>query len=576
MNLSEYQKVKELTYSQYCNYLIEKYGVVEQNYYNTNWSANRMLRNQDGLFCHHIDEYEIANLSKLEVAKQYDYEYQTKSHLVYCDYLEHLLLHILIGEEKGANSGLGFGGAVYHIVPQLNQLYSGYDADNKFFSLIKEDENVFIELKERLRESFVLLEHNEILYEQLEQTLQFNDRALVVLGTGLGKTTTGLQYLRTHKIRGLVLCPNKLIQDGWSKEADVDAITYAKFMNNYDKIDYSKYGLIICDEAHHCTAARWGEGIRYVLDKGIIKVVGLTATPRQDDKKGLKELEGTKSFFNQLVCEGCDVLQGIEKGILHTFSYVSAIYDTKEIRKEYEFLDNLQLKGKLDLVLNNTPTVKEILLRHMPQNKRKGIIFVSDIESIAEALDIMRDVYPHTEYRAIHSKLSDAENQVNKDWFENTDEGYLISINMISEGAHYRGVNTLIMLRKTASELVFNQQLGRVITLAKNENPQAIVFDLLNNAYNVDTESNFAEVLEQTYDKIREQNKEKSEVEISDQVIVADYSRDVCEVLREIKESQDDAWQEWEDEILRQYYPTEGAKGCYERLKAERIRRYGA
>lgn len=576
MNLLEYQKVKELTYSQYCNYLIEKYGTVEQNYYNTDWSANRMLRNQDGLFCHHIDEYEIANLSKLEVAKQYDYNYQTKSHLVYCNYLEHLLLHILIGEEKGVNSGLGFGGAVYHIVPQLNQLYSSYDTNNKFFSLINEDENVFIELKERLSKSFVLLEHNIILYEQLEQTLQFNDRALVVLGTGMGKTTTGLQYLRTHKIRGLVLCPTKLIQDSWSNKADVDAITYAKFMNTYDKIDYSKYGLIICDEAHHCTAARWGEGIRYVLDKGIIKVVGLTATPRQDDKKGLKELEGTKSFFNQLVCEGCDVLQGIEKGILHTFSYVSAIYDTKEIRKEYEFLDNLQLKGKLDLVLNNTPTVKEILLRHMPQNKRKGIIFVSDIESIAEALDIMRDVYPYAEYRVIHSKLSDAENQVNKDWFENTDEGYLISINMISEGAHYRGVNTLIMLRKTASELVFNQQLGRVITLAKNENPHAIVFDLVNNAYNIDTESSFSEMLKQTYDKIREQNKENSEVEASDQVIVADYSRDVCEVLMEIKESQNETWQEWEDEILRQYYPTEGVKGCYERLKAERIRRYGA
>ena len=73
----------------------------------------------------------------------------------------------------------------------------------------------------------------------------------------------------------------------------------------------------------------------------------------------------------------------------------------------------------------------------------------------------------------------------NREWFENTDEGYLLAVNMISEGAHYRGVNTLIMFRKTQSYLVYTQQLGRIITLMKDENPNAIVFDLVNNVENI-------------------------------------------------------------------------------------------
>ena len=57
---------------------------------------------------------------------------QTKENLVYCDLLEHLLLHQLIceypAENKNDNEQVGIGGIVNYIVPELNDVYSGWEA----------------------------------------------------------------------------------------------------------------------------------------------------------------------------------------------------------------------------------------------------------------------------------------------------------------------------------------------------------------------------------------------------------------------------------------------------------------
>lgn len=60
----------------------------------------RYSRTHEGLLCHHIDEDKGAVLSNPHFAKDYPFSYQKKERLVYCDYIEHLLLHYkLKGEE---------------------------------------------------------------------------------------------------------------------------------------------------------------------------------------------------------------------------------------------------------------------------------------------------------------------------------------------------------------------------------------------------------------------------------------------------------------------------------------------
>ena len=133
--------------------------------------------------------------------------------------------------------------------------------------------------------------------------------------------------------------------------------------------------------------------------------------------------------------------------------------------------EDQELIGELNLAINNTPALKEIILTNMPKGPRKCIIFTQTIEAMDQAIDILKDIYPNGEYRKIHSKMDSDEVEANKKWFEDTNEGFLCAVNMISEGAHYKGVNTVFMFRKTKSELLFNQQIGRIITLSKYNNP---------------------------------------------------------------------------------------------------------
>lgn len=97
MNFSEYGTVKGYSYNDYCAYLQNKYGLSPCNY--TFGGGGKDKRSSDGLELHHIKENKITGLSNKEKASNYPIEYQQPQNLCYCDYLEHMLLHIMIFEE---------------------------------------------------------------------------------------------------------------------------------------------------------------------------------------------------------------------------------------------------------------------------------------------------------------------------------------------------------------------------------------------------------------------------------------------------------------------------------------------
>lgn len=558
MTINEYQNVKDFSYEGYCGYLNKKYGAVPRKY-----GSSKNKRPDDGLFIHHVREDEVASLSNRKIALANDPAYQEPENLVYCNYLEHLLLHIMIGEETAGTKNLGLNGPFVFIVPALKNYFERGWKNEKinagYYSAIEGNKEVYDILLKRYNkivcDTDLVLEHNSTLYPQVEDCLNNKNKALVVLGTGLGKTTTALQYIWKNQCRALVIGPNKLIKSGWERYAGwCDTITYQAFANKYDKINYDRYGLVVLDEAHHAGydetsgkgAEVWSRGINYLVENGI-KLLGLTATPKRSDG-----IDICDTIFEGCVCEGKAVEDAIEEGIIHPFSYVTAIYNTDEIIEEYRDCENAELVGQLNLAINNTPTIKEIFNEHMPKNKRKGIIFIQEIADKPYVTDIFKDIYPDVEYRAIDSLMDPEVVSVNRKWFEETDEGYLLAINMISEGAHYKGVNTLIMFRRTNSYLVYTQQLGRIITLAKDENPEAIVFDLVNNVDNVEyndrkIENNKRYSVSRVLDAIRRR------AEKSEQIIVADETRDIVEAIRGIKDW-NKPWSENEKQILIDYY----------------------
>ena len=145
---------------EYCGHLQQKYGVGRSAYMTASWNkSKKCTRTNEGLFTHHIFEDHAIMLSSKEWAMRKPYEWQLAENLVYCDYLEHLLLHILICEYPAEDANLfedvGVGGVVNFLVPQLNDLYSGWQPQNDYikdcFALVREDKPLYLELLKRFK-----------------------------------------------------------------------------------------------------------------------------------------------------------------------------------------------------------------------------------------------------------------------------------------------------------------------------------------------------------------------------------------------------------------------------------------
>ena len=143
-----------MDYETLVGYLKTKYGVAKCDYF-TNEKCNtknkRITRTKEGLFCHHIDEDKGCNLGDSNFAREQPYEYQKAERLVYCNYLEHLLLHIQIGKDKYWKEHESFNFPKefnYFIVPGIIYICSDInDLFNKNGSLVEWRNRCFREIE---------------------------------------------------------------------------------------------------------------------------------------------------------------------------------------------------------------------------------------------------------------------------------------------------------------------------------------------------------------------------------------------------------------------------------------------
>ena len=130
---SVYLKMLKSSYSDNVKYLIKKYGPAKHNYFkDTNCTTKNPLisRTVEGLYCHHIDEDKAIMLSNDKNAASNPFNYQKAGRLVYCNLLEHFLLHVKIAEDPKStdaneNELPGIGGAVNFLCKELNDIYGG-------------------------------------------------------------------------------------------------------------------------------------------------------------------------------------------------------------------------------------------------------------------------------------------------------------------------------------------------------------------------------------------------------------------------------------------------------------------
>lgn len=126
------KRILNLSYEEYISELKEKYGLVPGNYFlnDTYRTKNtKITRGNEGLYIHHIDEDKAILLGNPEYAKKKAFHFQEADRLVYCNLLEHLILHIKIIEnphpDQYPNEDVGVGGVFGFMIPELNDIYSG-------------------------------------------------------------------------------------------------------------------------------------------------------------------------------------------------------------------------------------------------------------------------------------------------------------------------------------------------------------------------------------------------------------------------------------------------------------------
>lgn len=134
-NFKAYLDLLTKTYDEAVELLLQKYGFAQGDYFRES-SYKRFMngeiksiakgkysRTSEGLYCHHIDENKALNISNLIFIKNYKipYEYQRKDRLVYCNLLEHAILHVLISKETAHK--FGYPGYSVYLKPIIEEWY---------------------------------------------------------------------------------------------------------------------------------------------------------------------------------------------------------------------------------------------------------------------------------------------------------------------------------------------------------------------------------------------------------------------------------------------------------------------
>lgn len=115
----EYLVLLSKTYNEAVDLLLKKYGEAVDDYFSEQ-SYERFLKGEikkitkgkysrsvEGLECHHIDENKFLNMSNESFIKleNIPFKYHKKERLVFCDVIEHTILHALIAKETSLKFG---------------------------------------------------------------------------------------------------------------------------------------------------------------------------------------------------------------------------------------------------------------------------------------------------------------------------------------------------------------------------------------------------------------------------------------------------------------------------------------
>ena len=363
-----------------------------------------------------------------------------------------------------------------------------------------------------------LFEHNRQAYEAAVNLMKETGKAAVIHPTGTGKSFIAFQLAADYPERKIFwLSPSEYIYQTQlenltktlegAENADLDYLksqiqffTYSKLMMNEDEIKTLKPDFIILDEFHRCGAAEWGRSVKKLLDfYPQAKVLGLSAT-------NIRYLDNCRDMVEELF-DGCiasrmSLGEAIAKNILPAPTYVISMYSYQEEMKrlqkrieanKFATEKNTILKEKQEKILEQLRRSLEqadgldvVFKRHMKKKNGKYLVFCADKKHMTEMISHVEEWFrfvdstPHI-YRVYYDNPTTSQDFEDFKADKSEHLKLLFCIDMLNEGVHVEGIDGVILLRPTASPILYFQQIGRALNTGKGKDFQPIIFDIVNN-----------------------------------------------------------------------------------------------
>lgn len=309
---------------------------------------------------------------------------------------------------------------------------------------------------------------------EIVTSFEHSQRVLYIAPPGSGKT-----YIYTSCIKNLNL-PNNLVivhRDELKKQIqqtisrseilNTEVITIQEGNNNPLK----KYDLIVIDEVHHYVHL-WKKIAESFRHKKTL-VLGVTATPERSDGININR------YFQKIIY-GPEIPELQKNNWLANFTIITPNWEkVRIIDYDHPIILNDEIAGwpQFDnFQLENLGTISEIYTKYL--DPKPAFAFVKSIKIVDEKVRELNNngipalgISHHSKNRAaILKKFSDREIKV------------LVSVDLLNDGIDMPFVKGLILLRRTKSFTLWEQQLGRAFRPFNQE--KAIIIDAVGNAAN--------------------------------------------------------------------------------------------
>ena len=413
--------------------------------------------------------------------------------------------------------------------------------------------------------SLHLFPHNKNAYDAAMNLMQEEGKAAIIHPTGTGKSFIAFQLAVEHPDNKILwLAPSEYIYltqvENLKKTEHIEEeqirniqfLTYAKLMMNEHLIDSLKPDYIILDEFHRCGATEWGKSVEKLLAVyPQAKILGLSAT-------NIRYLDGQRDMAAELfdgnIASEMTLGEAIAKGILPAPTYVVSMYSYQEELKKLQDRiansknpamqkENEKILEKLRRALEQAEGLDETFAKHMPKDGGKYIVFCSSKEHMEEMLGHVKswfrkvDTDPHT-YAVYYDNPETSTAFADFKADESEHLRLLFCIDMLNEGVHVEDIDGVILLRPTASPIIYLQQIGRSLAAGKKKQP--LIFDIVNNFDSLYTIDSLQKEIEEAF-RLMPATHNPSE-RFADSFCIIDKIRDCRELFTQLNRNLSASW----------------------------------